>query len=59
MEQEEQETTELETEEQLEIHPQNELINIFLKTFYKERYIEWFIKNTQQSKNDIILEIIS
>ena len=48
-----------ETEEQLEIHPQNELINIFLKTFYKERYIEWFIKNTQQSKNDIILEIIS
>jgi len=48
-----------ETEEQLEIHPQNELINIFLKTFYKEKYIEWFIKNTNQSKNDIILEIIS
>ena len=48
-----------ETEEQLETHPQNELINVFLKTFYKEKYIEWFIKNTQQSKNDIILEIIS
>jgi hypothetical protein len=48
-----------ETEEQLEIHPQNELINVFLKTFYKERYIEWFIKNTEQSKNNIIVEIIS
>jgi len=47
-----------ETEEQLEIHSQNQLVNIFLKTFYKEKYIEWFIKNTSKNKTVIITEIM-
>jgi len=47
-----------ETEEQLEIHSQNKLITIFLKSFYKEKYIEWFIKNTKQNKINIVTEII-
>lgn len=47
-----------ETEEQLETHPQNELISIFLRTYYKEKFIEWFIENTEKSKIMIILEIL-
>lgn len=46
-----------ETEEQLESHPQNELITKFLRGYYKEKYIEWFITNTIQNKIEIILEI--
>jgi len=47
-----------ETEEQLESHEQNELISIFLRTYYKEKYIEWFIRETERSKTSILLEII-
>ena len=44
-----------ETEEQLETHPQTELITKFLRTYYKEKYIEWFVENTEKSKIMIIL----
>ena len=47
-----------ETEEQLETHPQTELITKFLRTYYKEKYIEWFLENTEKSKIMIILEIL-
>jgi len=47
-----------ETEEQSETHPQTKLINLFLRTYYKEKYIEWFVKNTENSKTEIILEIL-
>ena len=46
-----------ETEEQLEIHPQSRLIAIFLRTYYKEKYIEWFIKNSETGKFEITVEL--
>ena len=47
-----------EVEEQLESHEQNELISIFLRTYYKLKFIEWFIRETERSKISILLEII-
>lgn len=47
-----------EVDEQLETHEQNELISIFLRTYYKSKFIEWFIKNSESSKTQIILEIL-
>jgi len=47
-----------ETEEQLETHHQGELISIFLRTYYKEKYIEWFIRESKKSKAFIKLEIL-
>jgi len=47
-----------ETEEQLETHPQTESITNFLRTYYKEKFIEWFVKNTENAKIMIILEIL-
>jgi len=47
-----------ETEEQLETHPQTESITNFLRTYYKEKFIEWFVKNTEKAKIMIILEIL-
>jgi len=47
-----------ETEEQLETHPQTELITKFLRTYYKEKFIEWFVQNTEKAKIMIILEIL-
>lgn len=46
-----------ETEEQLEIHPQPRMIKIFLRTYYKEKYIEWFIKNSEAGKVEITVEL--
>jgi len=46
-----------ETEEQLETHPQPSLISIFLKTYYKEKFIEWFITMSNRFKFEIISEI--
>ena len=47
-----------EVEEQLETYHQSELITLFLRTYYKEKYIEWFVENTESSKTEIILEIL-
>lgn len=47
-----------EVEEQLETHEQNELISIFLRTYYKVKFIEWFIRETERSKTSILLEIL-
>ena len=46
-----------ETEEQLEIHPQPRLISLFLRTYYKEKFIEWFIKNSKEGKFEITVEL--
>jgi len=47
-----------EVDEQLESHEQNELIQIFLGTYYKVKFIDWFIRETERSKTSILLEII-
>lgn len=47
-----------EVEEQLETHHQSELISIFLRTYYKENFIEWFIRESKRSKAFIKLEIL-
>ena len=48
-----------ETEEQLEIHPQPRLIALFLRTYYKEKYIEWFIQNSETAKFDITVSLLN
>lgn len=47
-----------ETEEQLETHEQSELISIFLRTYYKDKFIDWFIRESDKSKTSILLEIL-
>ena len=47
-----------EVEEQLETHDQGELISLFLRTYYKEKFIEWFIRESERSKALIKLEIL-
>jgi hypothetical protein len=47
-----------ETEEQLQIHPQTGMITIFLRTYYKEQFIKWFIKNSEKSKIEITINIL-
>jgi len=47
-----------EVEEQLETHDQGELISLFLRTYYKEKFIQWFIRESERSKVLIKLEIL-
>ncbi|MGD2072145.1 MAG: hypothetical protein PVG65_01480 [Candidatus Thorarchaeota archaeon] len=47
-----------ESERQIESHDLNELISTFLRTYMKERFIEWFVKVSIQSKIEIKLEQI-
>ncbi len=47
-----------EIDEQLEIHPQPKLIALFTRTYYKEKMIDWFIKNSEQSKIEITVSIL-
>jgi hypothetical protein len=46
-----------EVDEQLDTHPQSKWISKFLRTYYKEKFIEWFATNSEQSKVEIQLEI--
>lgn len=48
-----------EVEEQLDIHPQSKLIESFLSSFYRDAFINWFIKNTKKNLIDIQVEIIT
>lgn len=48
-----------EVEEQLDIHPQSKLITIFLSSFYKEKFIDWFIKKTKRNLINIQIEMIT
>lgn len=46
-----------EIDEQLQIHPQTEMIDLFLRTYYKEKIIEWFINRSERKKVDITVQI--
>ena len=46
-----------EIEEQLEVHPQSGMINLFLRTYYKEKIIEWFVDRTERYKINITVQI--
>ena len=46
-----------EIEEQLEIHPQSKMIDLFIRTYYKEKLIEWFIDRTERNKINITIQI--
>lgn len=46
-----------EIEEQLEIHPQNEIINLFLSGCQKKTLLSWFIKNSTNYKIDIFFNL--
>jgi len=48
-----------EVEEQIQVHPQPELITKFLRGFYREGFIEWFAKHTIRKKVEIQIKIIS
>lgn len=45
-----------EIEEQLDSHPQDALISIFLRTYYKEKIIQWFINQSIKFKVEITIE---
>lgn len=45
-----------EIEEQLDSHPQDSLITIFLRTYYKEKIIQWFIDQSVRFKLEITVE---
>jgi hypothetical protein len=47
-----------EVEEQLETHHQSELISLFVRTYYKENFIKWFIRQSERSKIFIKIEIL-
>ncbi len=46
-----------EIDEQLEIHPQSGMINLFLRTYYKEKIVQWFIDRTERYKINITIQI--
>jgi len=46
-----------EIEEQLEVHPQSWMIALFLRTYYKEKMIEWFVDRTERYKINITVQI--
>ena len=46
-----------EIDEQLEVHPKSGLIDLFLRTYYKEKIVEWFIDRTERYKINITIQI--
>jgi len=47
-----------EIDEQIETHPQSKMIDLFLRTYYKEKIIKWFIKNSETFKVEITISIL-
>jgi hypothetical protein len=47
-----------EVEEQSQTHHQTALIAEFLRTYYKEKFIQWFIRESERHKTFIQLEIL-
>jgi hypothetical protein len=46
-----------EIEEQLEIHPQNELITLFLRSCPEDILLDWFIAHTKRNKINIVVNV--
>lgn len=47
-----------EVEDQIQSYDFNKTITLFLRTYYKDKFIEWFIRQTKNSKIEIMLEQI-
>ncbi len=47
-----------EVEDQIQSHDFNEKITLFLRTYYKDKFIEWFVRQTKNSKIEIMIEQI-
>lgn len=47
-----------EVEDQLQSYDFNEKITLFLRTYYKDKFIEWFVRQTENSKIEIMIEQI-
>ena len=45
-----------EIEEQLEVHPQSKMIKIFIRTYYKDKMIDWFVNRTNRYKINITIK---
>ena len=45
-----------EIEEQLEVHPQSKMIKLFIRTYYKEKMIEWFVDRSERYKINITIK---
>jgi hypothetical protein len=47
-----------EVEDQLQSYDFNEKITLFLRTYYKDKFIKWFVRQTENSKIEIMIEQI-
>jgi len=47
-----------EIDEQLEIHPQPKTIDLFLRTYYKDKIIEWFINRSIRYRINILVQLL-
>lgn len=47
-----------EVEDQIQSYDFNEKITLFLRTYYKDKFIEWFVRQTKNSKIEIMIEQI-
>ena len=45
-----------EVEDQIQSYDFNEKITLFLRTYYKDKFIEWFVRQTENAKIEIIIE---
>lgn len=46
-----------EIDEQLQIHPQSRMIDLFLRTYSKDKIVEWFVNRTERNKINITVQI--
>jgi len=47
-----------EVEDQIQSYDFNEKITLFLRTYYKDKFIEWFVRQTENAKIEIMIEQI-
>jgi len=47
-----------EVEDQIQSYDFNEKITLFLRTYYKDKFIKWFVRQTENAKIEIMIEQI-